>query len=539
MVLFENLLSRADETTLNQMIGENPVRLMSLLDPRFSSAAEQQKLLLSLKSPHELLDDNTIRSEILQLLRPNEAEKLCQVLGMSEGGNPYDFLAAEKFANKDKQHLLHMFFGLPQREDTSLPARSRYNRVSADYPLFPHQIRACKEVSYHLGADPFRVLLHMPTGSGKTRTAMHIIANHLRLNGSTLVVWLAHSEELCEQAAEEFERAWSHLGNREVGVIRFWGSENTSLKDIRDGFIVVGFQKLLGLLKKDSATIGLLMARISLVVMDEAHQAMAPTYKMILDSLVDPNRQTRLLGLSATPGRSWDMVDLDAELADVFCRRKVTLSVEGYSNPVDYLVEEGYLARAHFRPLLHDPGFQLGEADLRTINSTLELPYWVLKELADDEQRNLLIVREVEFLLQNHRRVIVFSVSVDHSDLLAAVLKARGVNAASITSKTGMFERSRLLSEFKEDTADHMVLCNYGVLTTGFDAPITSAAVITRPTTSLVLFSQMVGRAIRGPKAGGNALAEIVTVTDQGLPGFGDVADAFFNWEDVWERDKA
>jgi superfamily II DNA or RNA helicase len=71
-------------------------------------------------------------------------------------------------------------------------------------------------------------------------------------------------------------------------------------------------------------------------------------------------------------------------------------------------------------------------------------------------------------------------------------------------------------------------------LTAGFDAPRTSAALIARPTKSLVLYSQMVGRAIRGPRAGGNKEAEIVTVVDRGLPGFGSVAEAFNNWEDVW-----
>lgn len=79
-----------------------------------------------------------------------------------------------------------------------------------------------------------------------------------------------------------------------------------------------------------------------------------------------------------------------------------------------------------------------------------------------------------------------------------------------------------------------MVVVNYGVLTTGFDAPATSAAVIARPTRSLVLYSQMVGRATRGTRAGGNEKAEIVTVVDPHLPGFGSVADAFKNWEDVW-----
>ena len=81
-----------------------------------------------------------------------------------------------------------------------------------------------------------------------------------------------------------------------------------------------------------------------------------------------------------------------------------------------------------------------------------------------------------------------------------------------------------------------MVLCNFGVLTTGFDAPGTSAALIARPTLSLVLYSQMVGRATRGPMAKGNVAAEIVTVVDPELPGFGQIEEAFRNWEDVWDE---
>ena len=78
------------------------------------------------------------------------------------------------------------------------------------------------------------------------------------------------------------------------------------------------------------------------------------------------------------------------------------------------------------------------------------------------------------------------------------------------------------------------MLFNYGVLTAGFDAPRTRCVIIARPTTSLVLYSQMAGRAMRGPKAGGNSKAEILTVADTNLPGFGSVADAFTNWEDLW-----
>ena len=76
------------------------------------------------------------------------------------------------------------------------------------------------------------------------------------------------------------------------------------------------------------------------------------------------------------------------------------------------------------------------------------------------------------------------------------------------------------------------MLFNYGVLTAGFDAPRTRCVIIARPTTSLVLYSQMAGRAMRGPKAGGNLKAEIFTVADTNLPGFGSVTDAFTNWEE-------
>ena len=116
------------------------------------------------------------------------------------------------------------------------------------------------------------------------------------------------------------------------------------------------------------------------------------------------------------------------------------------------------------------------------------------------------------------------------------MLQARGLHAAAITGVTPTAERARLIANYKAQATEPRILCNYGVLTTGFDAPQTSAAVIARPTKSLVLYSQMVGRAMRGPLVGGNASAEIVTVVDASLPGFDSVATAFANWEDVWRN---
>ena len=147
---------------------------------------------------------------------------------------------------------------------------------------------------------------------------------------------------------------------------------------------------------------------------------------------------------------------------------------------------------------------------------------------------NILILQKVDELVTRHKRIILFAMNVEHSNILATCLQARSVNAFSITSKTESSQRRKLIERFKSDEDIPIVLCNYGILTTGFDAPKTSCALISRPTDSLVLYSQMIGRAIRGTQAGGNEAAEIITVVDSSLPGFDAVANAFFNWEDVW-----
>lgn len=380
------------------------------------------------------------------------------------------------------------------------------------------------------------MLLHMPTGAGKTRTAMQIIADHLRAAEPALVVWLAYSEELCEQAASEFEQTWRSLGDRDVNLLRFWGARTLDLDQARDGIVVASLSKLYRAAIDELQFIGTLASRSSLVVIDEAHQAIAETYRLVLDTLVTQGRTAALLGLTATPGRTWDDVVADAELAAFFAQRKVTLQVEGYPNPVDYLVDQGYLARATFVPLLHDSGLRLSDTDLRRIQNELDIPPNILKQLGEDEQRNLAIVMKVEELVFRHPRLMLFAASVTHAQLLAAVLSARGHAAAAITGDTPPAERARLIANYKAKSAEPKILCNYGVLTTGFDAPRTSAALIARPTKSLVLYSQMVGRAIRGPRVGGNDNAEIVTVIDRDLPGFGNVAQAFTNWEDVWRE---
>lgn len=299
--------------------------------------------------------------------------------------------------------------------------------------------------------------------------------------------------------------------------------------------MVAGLAKTFQRARRDADFITRLGDRARLVVIDEAHQAIAATYRFLLDYLVNRRDDCGLLGLTATPGRTWNDPDKDAELAEFFANRKVTLQVEGYDNPVDYLVAEGYLARPHFRAIEFGDDSPLTDPQIAELAAALEVPEAILRRLAENDQRNMLIVTEVQRLVQRHQRLLVFAATVEHAVLLAVVLKSRGIDASAVTGETPGGERSRLITRFKNNDPTPAVLCNFGVLTTGFDAPRTSAAVIARPTKSLVLYSQMVGRVIRGTKAGGNAEAEIVTVVDTGLPGFGNISEAFINWEDVWD----
>jgi DNA repair protein RadD len=535
---FEELLGRAAEPTLHQLVGRPAVRLLSRLDPRLAQPDRLREVALGLHSPQEMLFDPEMRAELLNVLPQGQAAELCGRLGIDGSQNPFRALTELRLrrGSSTAQELLG-FFGLVDQVTATPPPAPAVEEVNPIHALFAHQRVAAHKVLVELGQGPHRVLLHMPTGAGKTRTAMHVIARMLSGSEPLLVIWLAHSEELCEQAVEEFKASWRALGDRPLTVHRWWGEHEGELAEARDGIVVAGLAKVNASAQRSIEMIGLLAGRAGLVVMDEAHQAVAPTYERALDFLSQAGMQTPLLGLTATPGRTWADIDEDKRLAEFFGQRKVSLEVPGYESPVDYLVSEGYLAQTRFEPLYYQPGFELTERDRLELQTQLEVPRHILRMLAEDEQRNLRIVTRVAQLAQAHSRLIVFAATVEHAYLVATVLRARGLDAEAITGVTPPESRTRMIERFRDDEPHSKMLINFGVLTAGFDAPRTSAAVIARPTQSLVLFSQMVGRATRGPRAGGNTEAEVVTVADTSLPGFASLAESFHNWEDVWNPD--
>ena len=429
---------------------------------------------------------------------------------------------------------LRDFFGLVE-ERIIPPTMPPTNTITPAYGLFDHQRKAVHKLMPLLAHDERRAVLHLPTGVGKTRTAMHVVAESLRSHEPSVVVWFASGRELLEQAVNAFEQAWTHLGTRPLDIGAMWGDRMPDLDRFSDGLLVVGLAKGWATISRTDPDWALRMSRRTrLVVFDEAHQSVARTYRRLVEELT-LNYRCALLGLTATPGRTWADIDKDGELSEFYSRNKVTLDVPG-DNPIEYLIGNGYLARPHFRTLLSRPGLQVTEYEQARIAQALDIPRDIVSKLSMSEQYVSMVLRAVDELLDaGHRRVLVFAATVRHARMLSAILIARDVRSHVVTGQTPERVRKHAIRTFVSDDETPMVLVNYGVLTTGFDAPRASAVVIARPTQSLVLFSQMVGRAIRGPKAGGTETCEVVTVVDPSLAGFGDVAAAFLNWEDVWQ----
>ncbi|MDB2377095.1 DEAD/DEAH box helicase family protein, partial [Luminiphilus sp.] len=167
--------------------------------------------------------------------------------------------------NKSFESFIN-FFGLPERflaTESVLPPVTQVNRsASVDFPkkiskpyktLKDYQIKCVLESARFLDVPSGRMLLQMPTGSGKTRTAMEIIAEEMNKPQRVQVVWLANTRELCEQAVQCFTEIWDHVGRRDCVINRMWGAGANKVSNWSDSdcvFSVVGFQSAWSLYSK-------------------------------------------------------------------------------------------------------------------------------------------------------------------------------------------------------------------------------------------------------------------------------------------------
>ncbi|MEV2243670.1 DEAD/DEAH box helicase [Streptomyces sp. NPDC049970] len=417
----------------------------------------------------------------------------------------------------------------------SLEPRLEVDGPSEFPALHPYQEKLAQALlGLLMNPMPQRGMLSLPTGAGKTRVTAEGVIRWIR-DRSNLpgpILWIAQTEELCEQAVQSWKFVWSKVGPEHPLVIsRLWSSNEATPVDGRPHLVVATDAKLDSCLKNESYT--WLRDAAALVIIDEAHTGMSSRYTRILEQFDLTHRRTsrHLIGLTATPYKNNE--ELTRLLVQRFGSRLDTGVFDGdLSVAIKELQRIGVLAQVKHREL---PGADIAlTADERAQSEKFAtLPKGAEQRLAEDHGRSQRIVDEIASMPTDWQ-VLVFATSVAHAKLLAAKLGDRDIKAAAIDSTTPPNERRKRINDFRK--GEIQVLTNYGVLTQGFDAPATRAVVVARPTYSPNIYQQMIGRGLRGPKNGGEESCLILNVRDN-ITNYGESL-AFTEFEYLWNGDQ-
>lgn len=502
---------------------------------------KKAQVIVDIYGEQNLLKEKALRNSILLSLTGDQRNQLANLLDVNVGNLENIRLTTHV------EKKLFGYFGVELITANNHPPEPEYSqKVLPKYPLFEHQNAALQQCRDIFDSGSKTVMLHMPTGSGKTRTAMHLICRHLNNQPKGLVLWLVQGRELCFQAIDEFRTAWTSLGSRPVSLSRLFGQYSDD--HCNDGLIVAGLSKIWNQLSRNMgpAAVAEFSRNLSLIIFDEAHQSVAETYQSVIEILMSNNEKLMLLGLSATPGRSQVNGDIneDVGLLELYSNKKVSLKIAGYDSPIHFLQQHGYLAKIAYERITYqseEEDTRISKFIDRESSSMFSIPVEVLKMLGLHAKRNLAIIQKAVELVTSggHKKVLLFAPDVRSADLLASVFRNQGVSSFSITANTPSSDREDNIRRFCDRSIhEPMILCNYGVLTTGFNAPATSAVIIARPTTSVVLYSQMVGRGTRGPKVGGNKEALVCTVMDTSIPIYCSIVEQFTHWDEQWESNR-
>lgn len=375
--------------------------------------------------------------------------------------------------------------------------------------LKDYQMKMVIEVLKQLRPQFGRVIIQMPTGSGKTRTGVEVVSHFIKEKSK--VLWLSDTEELADQAFEAFTEVWGTIGLPNTSAINTTRTKIKTLSPAERSSIVFYSSTIQSLTSEDPLTkvskAGIDYHNIGLIVFDEAHKAIAPTYQRLVDAILGgSNKQCRLLGLTATPGRVYDNVP--PEFADehnqnvllsAHFNNKIVKLKDSQLETMNFLRVHGIIAELVVKEI---EGIRLQNSGKNEKKIAIEL--------AQNQSRNKIIINNIIDLISEHNRILVFANSIEHSKLLTLILTSLSIRVAHIDGETQ--NRSEIISRFK--AGEIQVVINYGVLTTGYDDPQLECVMITRKTSSIVLYSQMIGRVLRGPKIGGTKTAKIVTIKD-------------------------
>ena len=538
----KKIVLRLGTENLLSIIGIEVFNLLKLRGKANLNSKNLTDIIFNIYSEKDLLKNKNFREMFFNAFDKREISLIGSAFNIPQK-NPWEEIKKINFDKKNNMDFLMKIFEIKDQTISFSETTNSNNpiQINPSYSLFEHQINVLFEIEKLLKKSTKRALLHMPTGSGKTRTAMNLICNHFKNNDvkNNLVIWLAHTEELCQQAHDEFSNAWSNIGNKEIFSYKLFKNFRYDITKIKSGFAVISLDFAYSLIKKKQGEFFKLAANCNFVIMDEAHMAIAPSYKQILEIIA--TKGTSLLGLSATPGRSHMLKGEDTELANFFYKQKATLKIEKYKNPIKWLQDKGFLSNVKTEDLISNININkiFSKKEIKNeivrIKDGKDLSQNFIKKIDSDEKRINMIIEKIIIESKNEKnKIIVFASSVATAKKIYTILKFEGILSACITQETNLIERRNSIESFKNEKSNLNIIINYGVLTTGFDAPKANVAIIGRPTQSVTLYSQMVGRVTRGPKAEGTKECKIITVKDK-LPGFRDISESFFYWEEIWE----
>lgn len=330
--------------------------------------------------------------------------------------------------------------------------------------LRAYQSEALTAVRDAYRAGKRRVIVSLPTGSGKTVVFAHF-PGFLKMKKRLLV--LAHREELLRQARDKFRSIDPEL-KAEI--------EQAGTHAAADAKVVIASVPTLA---RSSARLSRLQPdEFSIVVVDEAHHAVAPSYRRIFDhfGLFEPHVSRYLIGFTATPRRG-DKQGL-GEVFEEVC----------YARDMREMIAERYLC-----PIA---GWRV-DTDLSLDNVKVRHGDFIESQLArvvNMPLRNSLLLKAYRDFAPG-RRAIVFCVDVAHAQDVHRVFAEAGIRAAPVWGELSRDQRRSTLAAFSAGEIDVVTNCN--VLTEGFDEPRVDCVIMARPTRSKLLYAQMVGRGTR------------------------------------------
>ena len=382
-----------------------------------------------------------------------------------------------------------------------------------------------------------RGMISMPTGSGKTRVAVQAIVEAIRDGDiASGVLWVADRGELCEQAVQAWREVWASEGAQatRLRISRMWEGQPAPLPVSEFHVVVASIQTLQSRLQQEGYRF---LADFDTVVFDEAHRSVAPTFTSVMEEL-GLTRWRRagepiLVGLTATPYRGHDAEET-ARLVNRYSANRLDAGAFRSDDPEDVVQElqEMEVLAAADHEIIKGGTFRLSEEELQSLRTFSRPPPGAEQRIGRDTERTHRILDAYHQQIEPDWPTLIFAASVEHSQIVAAMLDREGITARAVWAATKPSVRRGIVEGFRDGRIKALV--NYGVFREGFDAPKTRAVIVARPVYSPNLYFQMIGRGLRGVRNGGNQRCLILNVEDNILNYEGRLAFSELDW--LWDE---